>query len=239
MPTLARNIILSGFLTASIFGQSAARPPRTPILVSPAIFDAVVALTPPPPLDSMKMSKDLAEIFAIHRSANPQQVESANWDNQHENIWAIAKVLSGKLTPESMPATAALWADVSNDQGIFVSAAKKYFQHPRPYDLDANIKSICGSNPGGPKNSYPSGHGTMGYVAAILLTMMVPEKASVIHARADEYAHNRVVCGDHYAADVIGSREGAFMVVGNMIGNPRFEPKFASAKAEVRRALGM
>jgi acid phosphatase (class A) len=239
MTTLTCNIIICGFLTTSVFGQTPARPPRTPILVSPAILDGVVALTPPPPLDSAKMSKDLAEIFAIHRSANPEQSESANWDNKHENIWAIAKVLSEKLTPESMPATAALWADVSNDQGIFVTAAKKYFQHPRPYDLDANIKSICGSNPGGPKNSYPSGHGTMGYVAAILLTMMVPEKASVIHARADEYAHNRVVCGDHYAADVIGSREGAYMVVGNMIGNPRFEQKFAAAKAEARRALGM
>jgi acid phosphatase (class A) len=185
------------------------------------------------------MSKDLAEIFAIHRSANPQQVESANWDNKHENIWAIAKVVSERLTPESMPATAALWADVSNDQSIFVSAAKKYFQHPRPYDLDANIKSICGSNPGGPKNSYPSGHGTMGFVASLLLTMMVPEKGEVLRARADEYAHNRVVCGDHYAADIVGSKEGAYMIVGNMIGNPRFEQKFASAKAEVRRALGM
>jgi acid phosphatase (class A) len=239
MTILTRDIVLCGFLTASIFGQTPAKPSRTPTLVSPAVFNGVVALTPPPPLDSTKMSKDLAEIFAIHRSANPQQVERANWDNKHENIWAIAKVVSERLTPESMPATAALWADVSNDQSIFVSAAKKYFQHPRPYDLDANIKSICGSNPGGPKNSYPSGHGTMGYVAAILLTMMVPEKASVIHARADEYAHNRVVCGDHYAADIVGSKEGAYMIVGNMIGNPRFEQKFASAKAEVRRALGM
>jgi acid phosphatase (class A) len=237
--TLARSIICFSFLATSIFAQTSGRPARTPILISPEIVDGVVALTPPPPLDSAKMSKDLAEIFAIHRLANSQQIESANWDNKHENIWAIARVLSDKFTPESMPATAALWADVSNDQGIFVTAAKKYFQHPRPYDLDANIKSVCGSNPGGPKNSYPSGHGTVGYVAAILLTMMVPERATVLHARADEYAHNRVVCGDHYAADVMPSREGAYMIVGNMIGNPKFEQKFIAAKAEVRRALGM
>jgi acid phosphatase (class A) len=237
--TLARNMIICGFLAASLWGQAPARPPKTPILVSPAILEGIPGLTPPPPLDSTKMSKDIAEIYAIHRSATPQQIESANWDNKHENIWAIAKVLGDKFTAESMPATAALWADVDNDQSMFVSAAKKYFQHPRPYDLDPNINSICGSKAGGPKNSYPSGHGTMGFVASLLLTMMVPEKGDVLKARADDYAHNRVVCGDHYAADVVGSKEGAYLVVGNMMGNARFQQKFAAAKAEVRQALGM
>ena len=234
-----RSTILCGFLAASLFGQAPAKPPKAPILVSPSVFDAIVAITPPPELDSPKMSKDLAEIFAIHRSPAPQEIEKANWDNQHENIWAIAQVLGDKFTAESMPATAALWADVNNDQGMFVSAAKKHFQHPRPFDLDPAIQSVCGAKPGAPKNSYPSGHGTMGYVSALLLSMMVPEKAAVLHARADEYAHNRVVCGEHYAADVIGSRESAGLVVGNMLASPRFQQEFAAAKAEVRQALGL
>jgi acid phosphatase (class A) len=234
-----RNTILCGFLAASLFGQAPAKPPKTPILVSPAIVDAVAAITPPPALDSPKMSKDLAEIFAIHRSPAPQEIENANWDNKHENIWAIAKVLGDKFTAESMPATAALWADVNNDQGMFVSAAKKYFQHPRPFDLDPAIQSVCGATRGAPRNSYPSGHGTMGYVSALLLSMMVPEKAAILHARADEYAHNRVVCGEHYAADAIGSRESAGLVVGNMLASPRFQQEFAAAKTEVRHALGL
>jgi acid phosphatase (class A) len=237
--TTMRGTVLCGFLAASLFGQAPAKPPKTPILVSPSILDAVVAITPPPALDSPKMSKDLAEIFAIHRSPAPQEIEKANWDNEHENIWAIAKVLGDKFTAESLPATAALWADVNNDQSMFVSAAKKHFQHPRPFDLDPAVQSVCGMKPGSPKNSYPSGHGTMGYVSALLLSMMAPEKAAVLHARADEYAHNRVVCGDHYAADALGSRESAGLVVGNMLASPRFQQEFAAAKAEVRRALGL
>jgi acid phosphatase (class A) len=234
-----RSTILCGFVGVSLFAQAPAKPPKTPILVSPSIVDAIVAITPPPALDSPKMSKDLAEIFAIHRSPGPQEIEKANWDNQHENIWAIAKVLGDKFTPEAMPATASLWADVNNDQAMFVSAAKKYFQHPRPFDLDPAVQSVCGMKPGAAKNSYPSGHGTMGYVSALLLSMMVPEKAAVLHARADEYAHNRVVCGEHYAADAIGSRESAGIVVGNMLASQRFQEKFAAAKAEVRRALNL
>jgi acid phosphatase (class A) len=68
---------------------------------------------------------------------------------------------------------------------------------------------------------------------------MVPEKSDALHARADEYGHNRVVCGDHYASDIPASKEAAEIVIGNMIGNPRFQQEFATAKAEVRKALGL
>ena len=237
-----RCTLLSIFTAAALFSQAPAktpRPPKTPILISPELVNAVVLITPPPALDSKKMSKDVAEIYAIHRSATPQEIEKANWDNAHENIYAIGMVLGDKFTKENLPATAALWADVDNDQSIVVSAAKKFFQHPRPYDLDPNIHSICGSKPGGAKNSYPSGHGTMGYISALLLSMMVPEKQDLIRARADEYAHNRVVCGDHYSADQPASKEAAELIVGNMIGNPRFQQEFAAAKAEVRKTFGL
>jgi len=233
------NFLLFGCLAASLFGQNAGRPPRTPIFISPAMVDAAAAIAPPPALNSKKMSKDVAEIYALHRSATPQDIENANWDNKHENIFAIAKILGDKFTPESMPATARLWADMDNDQGIFVSAAKKFFQHPRPYDLDSNIKSLCGSKPGGAKNSYPSGHGTVGYLSALVLGMMVPEKAEALRVRADEYGHNRVLCGDHYAADIPASREAAELVMGNMIGSAKFQQEFAAAKAEIRQVLGL
>ena len=158
---------------------------------------------------------------------------------QHEDLFAIAKVLGNNFTKESLPATAKLWADMDNDQSIFVSAAKKFFQEPHPYDFDPSIKSVCGSNPGGAKNSYPSGHGTVGYLSTLVLVMMVPEKGEAIRARADQYAHNRVVCGDHYASDLPASKESAQIIIGAMIGNPKFQQEFAAAKAEVRKALGL
>ncbi len=237
---LTRNIFMTGGLAATVvFGQAPAKAPKTPIFITAAFVDAVASITPPPALDSKKMSRDVAEIYSLHRSATPQELEAANWDNKHENLFAIAKVLGDKFTQESMPATAALWADMDNDQSIFVSAAKKYFQHPRPYDLDSNIKSVCGSKAGGPKNSYPSGHGTVGYLSAAVLSLMVPEKSAVIHARADEYGHNRVVCGDHYASDIPGSKQAADLLLGNMLGNAKFQQEFGAAKVEVRRALGL
>ena len=240
--TLTHNAILCSILAASVFGQDVPKTPKVrkpPIFISPTLVDAVVLLTPPPKLDSKKMAADVAEIFAIHRFADPKEIEAAKWDNDHENLFAIAKVLGSNFTPENMPATAALWADMDNDQGIFVTAAKKYWQHIRPYDLDPAIKSVCGSKPGGPKNSYPSGHGTTGYLSALVLSMMAPEKDAILYARADEYGHSRVVCGDHYAADIPASKQAADIIMGSMIGSPKFQQEFAAAKAEVRKALGL
>jgi acid phosphatase (class A) len=79
----------------------------------------------------------------------------------------------------------------------------------------------------------------VGYLSAMVLSMMVPEKGEAIRARADEYAHSRVVCGDRYAADLPASKESAELIMGNMVGNPQFQQEFAAAKAEVRRALGL
>jgi acid phosphatase (class A) len=192
--TVRRYTLLCGFIAGPLFSQTATvtKAPRIPVFISAEMADSVVLITPPPALNSKKMSKDVAEIYALHRAATPQEIEKANWDNKHEDIFAIGMVLS-HFTKESLPATAALWADVNNDMGIVVTAAKKYFQQPRPYDLESNIKSICGSKAGGPRNSYPSGHSTTGYLSALILSMMVPEKQDVIRARADEYGHNRVV----------------------------------------------
>ena len=60
----------------------------------------------------------------------------------------------------------------------------------------------------------------MGYASAMLLSRMVPEKAAELRARAEEYAHNRVVCGDHYSSDLKGSKEASEIVLGNMAGKP-------------------
>ena len=243
--SLTRSTILVSLSAAALFGQAPAiappaKAPKAPVFVSPSLADAVVLITPPPaPQLPEKMSQDVAEIIAIHRTATPQELENANWDNSHEDLFAIARVLGNNFTKESLPATAKLWADMDNDQSIFVSAAKKFFGEPRPYDFDPGIKSVCGSTPNGVKNSYPSGHGTVGYLSTLVLVMMLPEKGEAIRTRADEYAHNRVVCGDHYASDLPASKEAAQIIMGGMIGNPKFQQEFAAARAEVRKAMGL
>jgi acid phosphatase (class A) len=87
--------------------------------------------------------------------------------------------------------------------------------------------------------SYPSGHSTTGYLEALVLTMIVPEKRDAILARADDYAYSRVVCGVHYRTDVEASKSVAYAMIGVMMNNPQFKEELQAARSETRLALGI
>ena len=237
--SIKSSALLACLLTASLLGQAPAKKVKQPVFLAPAMTDVSSLLTPPPTLQSPRMAKDLAELFVIQKMRTPQEVQHAKDDDAHEDIFAFHTVLGDKFNREGLPATEAFWKDLSNDLGIVVSAAKRHFQQPRPYDLDSDIKPVCDAKPGGPRNSYPSGHATTGYLSAMVLSMIVPEKQGELIARADDYGHSRMVCGVHYAADLAASRDAAEMIIGGMMGSPRFQKEFAAAKAEIRGALGL
>lgn len=62
--------------------------------------------------------------------------------------------------------------------------------------------AICGSG------SFPSGHTTTAFQAAVTLATLLPELGPEILSRASENGNNRVVLGVHYPLDVIGGRIG-------------------------------
>jgi acid phosphatase (class A) len=69
--------------------------------------------------------------------------------------------------------------------------------------------------------------------------MIVPEKRDAILARADDYAHSRVVCGVHYRTDVEASKSVAYAMIGVMMNNAQFKEELKAARSETRRALGI
>jgi acid phosphatase (class A) len=87
--------------------------------------------------------------------------------------------------------------------------------------------------------SYPSGHATFAYVDAIILADMLPEKAAAIFARADAYAHNRVIEGVHYPSDLEAGRISGSVIDNVFLHNERFIADYEKARVEVRHALGL
>jgi hypothetical protein len=64
---------------------------------------------------------------------------------------------------------------------------------------------------------------------------MVPEKSAEILARADDPAHNRLVCGVHTASDLEASRRVAYAMFGSMLEEPRFQQDLAERKRSNQR----
>jgi acid phosphatase (class A) len=232
-------LLFAALLPAQTPTTPASRPVRKGIFVSPEQIYSPGMLPTPPANDSWKTLAELAELHRIEQTRTPAQIKHAQEDDAEETIFSFADVMGPKFNKETLPLTALLSSHVKNDEGVNVNPAKNFFKRPRPYHLDATLHSVCKTTTNREDYAYPSGHGTTGYLEALVLVQMVPEKRDAILARADDYAYSREVCGAHYASDEAASKTLAYAMMGVMMVNPQFKAELAAARAETRAALGL
>ena len=218
-------------------GKPAAAAANTPYYYNETGLNLVVMVPPPPTADSAANKADLAELHQIEQARTPEQVAAAKRDEEEKDIFAFKTVLGPDFNPEALPLTAELGAHVKNEQSVAGDKLKAMFPRVRPYNADKTLHPVCAVTD--QANSYPSGDALTGYLEAFTLIQMVPEKRFAILARADDYAHNRLVCGVHYPSDIEESRRVALLIFGYMMATPRFQQDLAAAKAEAREKLGI
>jgi acid phosphatase (class A) len=230
------GIILVLFLFAA---TAPAQTARKPIFVSPEQLDAASVLLNPPANDSDQTRVEVAELHRIQEMRSAPQVLHAQKDDAEEDIFIFKDVLGEKFNREALPMMGVLSDHVHNDEGFIVNPAKAFFRRPRPYHFDETLKPVCKVTDNRTDYAYPSGHGTTGYLEGLVLTLIIPEKRDAILARADDYAHSRLVCGVHYPSDVVVSKYVAYAMVGIMMNNAQFKKELAAAKSETRSLLGL
>jgi len=230
--------IVGGVLFCVLAQPAFAQTARTPVFVSPEQLDVAAVLPSPPAGNSPEAKAEMAELHRLQESRSRSQIEHAKADEGEEDIFIFKDVVGEKFRREAFPLTAALSDHVHNDGSFIVNPAKTYFHRPRPYQFDTTLKPVCKTTASTTDYAYPSGHATTGYLEALVLTLMVPEKRDAILARADDYAHSRLVCGVHYPTDTLSGKDVAYAMIGIMMGNPQFKKELEAAKAEIRVAFG-
>jgi acid phosphatase (class A) len=205
--------------------------------IDPAVLDLPALLPDPPASDSSIGKAELAELHKIEATRTSQQVAAARADENEEDIFAYKTVFGAGFDPQSLPLTTELSTHVKNEQSVAGSSLKAIFARPRPYQSDKTLHPVCAVTEA--PNSYPSGHALTGYLEALTLAEMAPEKREQILLRADDYAHNRLVCGVHYPSDLEAGRRVAYVVFGYMMATPKFQHDLAAARVELRAKLGL
>jgi acid phosphatase (class A) len=198
----------------------------------------LASIVPAPPAEGSEIAKaEFRELHRIQDARTQEQVKAAQADDAEEDIFIYKTVLGAGFNAQALPLTAALSAHLHGDEPIASDGLKKIYARPRPYQVDTTLHPVCKTTT--QHNAYPSGHTLSAYLLALTLAEMVPEKSAEILARADDYAHNRLVCGVHRASDLEASRRIAYAMFGNMLEEPRFQQDLAAARAETRHALGL
>ena len=191
-----------------------------------------------PPVEGSDVARaELAELHALEIARTPAQTAQAKWDDENESVFLFKTVFDDQFSAERLTGVAAFGKRVRNDEAVNSNVAKNAFQRVRPYNFDKTLHPVCATKT--KDDSYPSGHATSGYLLALSLIDMVPEKRDAILARADNYAHNRLVCGVHYKSDVEASKLLAYSVHAIMAQNAEYKLELAVAAGELRAALGL
>lgn len=203
---------------------------------NPALLQLNLILSTPPPENSLAAQRDLAAVHATEQSRTKQEIAKAQADDKEQDLFIFSNVIGPGFTATRLPLTAAFSTHIHSDEGVASDPLKTTVGRPRPYQLDKTLHPVCKVTT--IPNSFPSGHSLGGYLFALTLIQILPEKKEQIMQRADEYAYSRIVCGVHYPTDLQASRELAFAIFGNMLANPRFQKDLATARDEIRTKLG-
>ena len=203
--------------------------------LAPSAVKLEQLLPPPPAPDSIRAEQDMAALLRAQETRTRATAEAAQ-DDAVVSVFRFADVLGPAFSGERLPKTMALFKAVAPEVTQISRRAKRHWKRPRPYRVSNRVKPVLGVLA---DDSYPSGHAIFGCMTAVLLGVMVPERRTELLERGSAYAENRVVGGVHFPTDVEAGCTAGKIIAAVLLQSPQFEPDFAAAREETRRALGL
>ena len=237
--TMRRTAALTAVILVLSLAGSGAWAAEAGYLAPDAMPDSLRLLPPPPAAGSGTQADDTAA-FAATRALKdqPRWALAANDVDQSPEAAFLdfTCALGVTLDDGSAPSLSTLFSRVAKDARGVVDPPKDHYGRHRPY-VD-NPGDICVAKSEGLARSpsYPSGHTTLGWAWALILTELAPDRATEILLRGRVYGESRVVCGVHYPSDIEAGRTNGAALVAALHGNASFRADLERARGEVEAA---
>lgn len=243
--------LLATALIAALAGCTTVAAPTTPVeasVVTKAVgylaADAVpdsLALVPAPPaagsagfaLDEQvsreaRALRDTPRFAQAHRDAELGFPEGAN---------QFACAIGLDVDAQKTPALYRMLERSRIDASAATRAAKHHYQRARPFMVNGEPTCTPEDEEGLRKNgSYPSGHTSIGWAWALILSEIVPERADAIQARGRNYGESRLVCNVHWQSDILEGRFMGAAAVARLHDNADFNRDLLAARKEIAAA---
>ena len=201
-----------------------------------------LAINPPPPAPgSAAEARDIEASKAALKLQGTPRFKFATRDAlifvpEVSSIFSCAAgvALGGGKTPK----TDLLIQRSLRDFAGATSATKRKYMRQRPFmvnnqptctpDAEATLRN---------DGSYPSGHAALGYGWGLVLSSVIPGRATQLAARGRAFADSRRVCNVHWLSDTEEGMIVASAVFARLQAEPEYRADLDAARAEIA-ALG-
>ncbi len=225
---------LAGFEVAS---AQMAEPPREAIkgYLAPDAINEPRILPAPPQKGSPRAEADRAVFRDTRVLAGTPRYEAAIIDAKEgvaNMLPRFSCALGAQATPQALPKLTMVLERATADVFEANNTGKVYFKRERPPASDPGAVCVA-LTPADMTRDYPSGHATRGWLYALLLTELAPDRGDALLTRGRSFGESRVVCGVHNATAIEAGRVVGAVVVANLHGNAAFRADMDAARAEM------
>ncbi|PCG07626.1 phosphatidic acid phosphatase [Sphingomonas ginsenosidimutans] len=220
--------------TLALLTASAA-PPQPGRYLDRDQFPDGMAVLPPPPASGSPAAQLDRQIFRETRSlAGSPRWRIATDDVTNEPLDRYGCAMSLRVDARTAPVTARLLDRAS--AAPVVDPVKRTYQVRRPY-LDEPDAPICEAKTAhlAGNGDYPSGHTAAGWLEALILAELLPDRAGAILARGRAYGESRAVCGSHSLSAVQAGYLAGATAYAALHASAAFRRDMALARAELAR----
>jgi len=209
--------------------------------LSPEEAPDSLAISPPPPKPGTIWAK-LDETIAANALTLQDHARFVQARVDAEMVFPasaehFACALGVAVSQEHTPTLYRLLERSRFDASTTTRATKHHYQRPRPFMLNGQPtcapehEDILRGN-----GSYPSGHATAGWLWALILAEIAPERHTELFQRARNYGQSRLVCNVHWYSDVVQGQALAAAAVAKLHNNTEFLADLSKAREEFTEA---
>ncbi len=201
--------------------------------------DSLALLPPPPAPGSAAFAEDEAAFHELTKLQGTARGAVAVHDadlNFPQATAAFACALGVPISEAATPNLYMLLQRTLTDSARTTSKAKEKYQRTRPFV----VFSVPSCTPADERylrtnGSYPSGHSTLGWVWALSLTEIAPERADAILQRGRSFGQSRGICGVHWKSDIQAGLMVGAATFARLQTNPVYDAQLQAARDEVAK----
>ena len=141
-----------------------------------------------------------------------------------------------QISEKDTPALYLLLRRTLTDIGLSPYTAKNAYQRERPFMVRKEPVCTPEDEEALRKDgSYPSGHTSIGWGWALILTELAPDRAEEILVRGRSFGESRNVCNAHWYTDIVAGRLVGAAAVARLHANEEFDKAMDEARADIER----